>query len=46
MNRVHYESYQEKDKMLLKVLDEAIELTNKPITADLSKQTVQVLQKI
>ena len=28
MNRVHYESYQEKDKMLLKVLDEDGNVTN------------------
>ena len=28
MNLVHYESYQEKDKMLLKVLDEEGNVTN------------------
>ena len=35
-----YDFYRE-----LNDLSKAIELTNKPITADLSKQTVQVLQK-
>ncbi len=28
MNQVHYESYQEKDKMLLKVLDENGNMTD------------------